>query len=196
MLNNNLHRLLKRQLKKFGLHIEGQPGLADFLNMVDQAYKSFDKDIDHIENILEESSKELFVANQRLKFERDFTKTKLHNIVDNVGGVIFETDLKGDFIFLNNAWTKYSGFSLENSIGKSFKDFLKEENIEENKKFDELFYAGKDRFKFIFKNKYDNKLSWYEVKAKLIYDTNKVPTGFIGTIIDVTNLKETGAKEG
>ncbi|MBJ6369317.1 PAS domain-containing hybrid sensor histidine kinase/response regulator [Snuella sedimenti] len=191
MLNNNLHRLLKRQLEKSGLDVEGQPGFADFLNMVDQAYKGFDKDVSHIENILEKSSKELFVANQKLKYERDFTKTKLQNIVDNLGGVIFETNLEGNFTFLNNAWTKYSGFPLEDSIGKSFKDFLKEENIEGNKKFDEIFYSGKEKVKFIFKNKYNNKVSWFEVKAKLIYNANGYPTGFIGTIIDVTNLKET-----
>lgn len=50
---------------------------TDFLNMVNDAYKSFDKDVKHIENILEESSKELFIANQKLISERDNTLTKL-----------------------------------------------------------------------------------------------------------------------
>ena len=66
MLNNDLHRLLKRQLKKAGLNDLDNPGMADFLTTINNAYKSFDKDIYHIENILEQSSKELFAANQKL----------------------------------------------------------------------------------------------------------------------------------
>ena len=65
------------------------PDCARFLAMVDDAYRSFEKDVSHIENILEESLKELFIANQELINERDSTKTKLETIVENVEGVIF-----------------------------------------------------------------------------------------------------------
>ncbi|GAA3570068.1 PAS domain-containing hybrid sensor histidine kinase/response regulator [Snuella lapsa] len=191
MPNNNIHRLLKWQLAKSGLDIEGQPELAEFLNMVNNTYDNFEKDINRFENILETNSKNLFIANQRLMDERDRHKTKLEHIVDNIGGVIFETDLEGNFTFLNSAWTKYSGFPLKNSIGKSFKEFLKRENIDGDKNFDELFFSGKQSIKFLFKNEYNDKLSWFEVKSKLIFRNNGMPAGFIGTIIDVTNLKET-----
>lgn len=191
MLNNELHRLLKRQLKKAELDGLNHPNFAVFLNYINDAYKSFDKDIDHIEHILEHSSMELFAVNQNLIEERDSTKTKLKNIVDNVGGVIFETDLKGHFTYLNSAWEKHSGFTRDKSIGKSFLDFLVEENIEGNKKIIELFSKKKKYIEFIFKNKKDNKLNWYELKSKLVEDIHGVPTGFIGTITDITNLKET-----
>jgi len=92
MLSNDHHRLLKRQLKKTDLKKLEIPDFAKFLNLVNDAYHSFDKDIKHVENILEESSKELFVANQRLRNERDDTNIKLENLIDNVGGIIFETD--------------------------------------------------------------------------------------------------------
>ncbi|GAA4948850.1 hypothetical protein GCM10023314_22670 [Algibacter agarivorans] len=191
MLNNDLHRLLKRQLKKADLNDLDNPQLTDFLNTINDAYKSFDKDVYHIENILEQSSKELFAANQKLINERDTTKTKLENLVDNIGGVIFETDMHGNFTFLNNAWEKYSGFTIENTLGKSFKDFLVTKNIEGNKESHKLFSKKKKRIEFIFKHKKNNKLKWFELKSKLIKDNNGLPTGFIGTIIDVTNLKET-----
>jgi PAS domain S-box-containing protein len=191
MLNNDLHRLLKRQLKKAGLNDLDNPGMADFLTTINNAYKSFDKDIYHIENILEQSSKELFAANQKLVNERDTTKTKLENLVDNVGGVIFETDIDGNFTFLNNAWNEYSGFTIEKTLGKNFKEFLVTKNIEGNKEFQELFSKKRKRIEFIFKYKINNKLMWFELKSKLIKDNNDLPTGFIGTIIDVTDLKET-----
>lgn len=191
MLNNEQHRLLKRQLKKSGLDILNNPKYAAFLNMINDAYKSFDKDVKHIEHILEESSKELFIANQKLVYERDDTRSKLEQIVDNVGGVIFETDLEGNFTFLNNAWYIYSGLSIESSIGKNYKDFLTADNIEGYRKLDELFTSKKDELKFIFKHERNKKFMWFEVKFKLAKDSKNVPSGFIGTIIDITTLKET-----
>lgn len=190
MLDTSYHRLLKRQLKKSNLDILGNPEWAKFLSAVNEAYKDFDKDVLHIENILEESSKELFIANQKLIKERDKTKTQLENIVNHIGGVIFETDLRGNFTFLNSAWTAYSGFPIEDSIGKSFRDFLKGENIAGNKKFNELFSLEKKYIKFIFKNVRNDELMWFEVKSKLIKDDKGIPYGFIGTITDITNLKD------
>ncbi|MEP5339298.1 MAG: ATP-binding protein [Algibacter sp.] len=191
MPNNDFHRLLKRQLKKSGLNIIDNSKYADFLSLVNDAYKSFDKDVHHIENILEESSKELFISNQELIFERDHTKTQLENIVANVGGVIFETDLDGNFTFLNKAWEEYSGFPLEKSIGKSYRDFLMPENVQGNEEFHKLFSREKKHIKFIFEFKRHDNVMWFEVKSKLIYCKKGFPCGFIGTIIDVTNLKNT-----
>ncbi|MDO5970942.1 ATP-binding protein [Flavivirga aquimarina] len=162
-----------------------------FFNMVNDAYKSFDNDVKHIENILEESSKELFVANQELIKERDHTNKKLENIVDNIGGVLFETDLEGNFTFLNNAWAEYSGIPISSAIGKSFRHFLHGENIDGSERFDKLFSRKKEHIKFIFKNKKNDELMWFEVKSKLIKDRNGELIGYIGTITDVTNLKET-----
>ncbi|NMH88033.1 response regulator [Flavivirga algicola] len=167
------------------------PKYMDFLEMIDSAYKGFDKDLRRIEHILDESTKELFLANQRLIQERDKTNIKLENIVDNLGGVIFETDLKGNFTFLNNAWEGYTGLSIEDTLGKNFKDFLLPEYIDNEENFEELFYRGKEHIKFIFKYKKKKKPMWFEVKSKLIYSNGVTPVGFIGAITDVTTLKRT-----
>lgn len=190
MLKKEYHRLLKRQLKKVDPSLIENPLFEDFLNSIDRAYKSFDKDVLHIENILEQSSKELFAANQKLIAERDDTNSILENLVDNIGGIIFETDLKGNFTFLNNAWEKYSGFSLQESIGKSYRDFLAHTDIK-GLKAKRLFSTKDENVKFIFKHKANGKTYWFEVKYKLIRDVNNSPKGFIGTVTEVTNLKET-----
>ena len=98
MLEKNTHRLLKRQLKKSGLDVLNDPKFKNFLSMVNDAYKSFDKDVKHIEHILEESSRELFTANKELIFERDVTRSKLEQIVNNVGvfgGVFIKCHIDG-----------------------------------------------------------------------------------------------------
>ncbi|WP_428740246.1 ATP-binding protein [Tenacibaculum sp.] len=191
MVKNEYHRLLNRQLKKAGLDFLENPRLFEFINMVNDAYKSFDKDIKHIENILEQNSKELFAANKKLTLERDHTKTQLENIVDNVSGVIFKTDLKGNFTFLNNAWVEYSGIPIEESIGKNFKEFLKRDGIEGKRVINNMFSLKKKHIKLIFKHEKDGGLMWFELKSKLIVNREGEPSGFIGTITDITNLKVT-----
>lgn len=189
MQKNDFHILLKHQLEKSGLNIDKKAKYSQFLNLINDAYKSFDNDFKHIENALDENSKELFIANQKLTYERDHTKTQLENIVSNVEGVIFETDLEGNFIFLNQAWEEYSGFSIEKSIGKNYRYFLSSEYVEGKEEFSKLFTREKKHVKFIFKFQKKNKLMWFEVKSKLIYCLKGLPCGFIGTIVDVTNLK-------
>ena len=190
MLNREYHRLLRRQLQKADKSLIENPLFKDFLNSIDAAYKSFDKDVLHIENILEQSSKELFAANRKLINERDFTNSKLENLVDNIGGIIFETDLEGNFTFLNNAWEEYSGFPLKESLGKSYRDFIKNENID-SADAKQLFSGKHENVKFIFKHAANGKTLWFEVKYKLIRDADQNPKGFIGTVTEVTNLKET-----
>ena len=191
MLNKNYHRLLKRQLQKGDSNLFDNPDFAKFLNSVNEAYNSFDKDIKHVENILEESSKELFVANQKLRTEIDDSNTKLENLIDNVGGVIFETNLDGNFTFLNSTWEEISGIPIEKAIGKSFKDFLNRIDIEGDRDLKELFSNQNRHIEFIFKEEKADELMWFELKCKLVKDNYGSPTGFIGTIIDITDLKST-----
>jgi len=191
MLNNQYHRLLNRQLKKADLNLLSNPEFTNFLNSVNDAYNSFDKDLKHVENILEESSKELFGTNQKLRNERDVSKSKLENLIDNVGGVIFETDLDGNFTFLNSSWEEYSGFTIENSLGKSFKDFLKRIIIDDKIDVSQLFSKEKKHIEFLFQKEREGKLMWFELKCKLVEGIDGQSKGFTGTMVDVTDLKST-----
>ncbi|WP_158845061.1 PAS domain-containing hybrid sensor histidine kinase/response regulator [Algibacter sp. L1A34] len=189
MLNKDYHRLLKRQLTKAGFNTIDNPEMVSFIQTVNAAYNSFDKDIYHLENVLELSSTELFALNEELTKERDNTKSKLEHVVDHIGGIIFETDLEGNFTYLNTAWEKYIGYSLKETLGRNYKEFIPKKNVEENKKHYNFF--NKKNTVFIFKLLRDNKTMWFELRAKLFKNAEKKASGFIGTITDITNLKET-----
>lgn len=195
MLNNNLHRLLKRQLKKTNLGAYGNEQLTEFLNMVDQAYKSFDKDVNHIENILEESSKELFRANQQLKVESASTKAQLVNIMNSVQGVLFETNTEGDFIYLNKAWEDLMGLKIKDSIGKNFSDLLKERNEKELVAIRRFLSKKQSKYQRVFKYiTPQNEVKWIKMNLKLSKYIDGQISGAIGTMIDITSLKETELK--
>lgn len=191
MLNSEYHRLLRRQLKKVSPELLDNSAFVQFLDNVNQAYKSFDKDVLHIENILERSSQELFAANTQLKHERDVTKLRLKNLVDNIGGVIFETDINGNFTFLNSAWETYSGYSVKESLGRNYLDFLVSDSVQSDIDISKTFGKHKRYIKFIFKHFYENSEKWFELKAKAFKAKNGLAAGFIGSITDVTTLKET-----
>ncbi len=68
MIKQEFHRLLRRQiLTHFGENYKSTPELKSFLDAVNEAYKDFDKDLDHAERILKESSSELFKKNKELQ---------------------------------------------------------------------------------------------------------------------------------
>lgn len=198
----NLHRLLRRQLKKANLSNEQTKVLLPFLDSIDDAYKSFDKDLKHLENVLEVNSKELYKANEQLKIENQKkhkeasdAKTSLMKIVNNVTDIIIELDSNGKFIYLNPAWEKFAEESPEASLGKSYMDFssrIKSFDTDINQKIIDRDF---EKFKTVF-SRYDKsgKLKWWELSTKLITSSDGKIERVIASLIDVTSLKETEKK--
>ena len=191
MLNNRFHRLLRWQLKKASPKLLNRQEFNDFLGMVNEAYPSHDTNVKNLENNFEEKSKELFIANQRLILERDNAKKQLENVVSNLGSVIFETDLDGYFTFLNNSWTSLTGFSVNESLGKHFSAFIDQKDMQDWSDNLQILNKNETFTKFNFKHKINDKYMWFKVKSKLVLDAQGKPHGYIGSIVDITNLKET-----
>ncbi len=197
-----LHRLLRRQLKKSNLSEDQLEKLQPFLISVNNAYKSFDNDIRHIENVLEVNSSELYKANQKLKTENHLkteeaqkAKISLQKVIDNVSDIIIEMDANGNFTYLNSAWEKFAGESPEVSLGKNFMEFSKEIQYFDpslNKKIQEKKFS---KFKTVFSrfDKHGN-LKWWELSTKMIKNEKSQIEGAIASLVDITSLKETENK--
>jgi PAS domain S-box-containing protein len=199
---NNFHRLLQRQIAKHGLNEHKLSEIEDFLRAVDEAYISSDKDLRHLENILERSSQELYRANQRLKLDVESkateilkTKQQLERVVNNVRNVIFQTNLKGEWIFLNFAWEKLSGYTIAESINKPFSHFL--DCVEPDNCLDasDLFKNEVEQYQKVIQIKTkDGVKKWIDLSLRLTRDANGNPDGTIGNIVDVTEIKESEIK--
>ncbi|NND10711.1 MAG: response regulator [Flavobacteriaceae bacterium] len=192
MLKNDLHRLLRRQITKSGFTFPFVLENAEFFEMINEAYMSFDKDILHVEHILEESSKELFKANQALQSENDDTKSKLDNIVNTIKDVLFQTDNKGNFIYLNHAWEELTGLTIKNSLNKNYKELLKGMNKAEKFRLQEFLLEEQEEYKVVFKYYTPNQdKKWIDLQVSRTKDCEGRSTGAIGTMADVTQIKET-----
>ena len=192
MLRTDRHRLLKRQLKKSNFRPEELERFAEFIDLVDEAYNSFDQDMQRLETILEESSKELFKANQYLRHKHETAKSRLRNIVNTINGVIFQTDEEGRFVYLNKAWKEVTGISVKRSLNRSFKELLSGMNRREKLKIQRFLTTEGDEYKTVVRYFKPNKqIKFLEVHLSRIYNDKGEPDGTIGTITDVTSLKET-----
>lgn len=188
---NNYHRLLRRQLKKAGFDGPTLERMGPFLQQVNKAYRSFDADMEHFETILEKSSQELFLANQQLKQNFETVTTQLAKVVDNIQEVIFEIDLEGRWSYLNPAWERLTGYPVSRCLGHHYSEVL--ETLDGNTQkyllsLPETPFETVRRNIRIKANGEDER--WLDLSLKTLRDADDAVKGYIGTITDITNLKE------
>lgn len=113
-------------------------------------------------------------------------------IVDHIHEVLFQTDAVGNWVFLNQAWSDIFEYTLEESLGRPFYEFLHPEDVRKN----ELLFAPlinqqksycKHIIRYISKS---HKIKWIEVFATLVIGKNGEVLGTSGTLRDITNEKE------
>jgi PAS domain S-box-containing protein len=113
-------------------------------------------------------------------------------LVDNLKEVVFQTDLKGDWTFLNKSWTEITGFALEDSMGINCLEFVHPDDRERNLEYIlELVHQKKDYCRHEVRYMHiDGSYRWIEVFAKLTFDSEGQPIGTIGTLYDISERKK------
>lgn len=130
-------------------------------------------------------------ALERKKFENELSlsEKKHRNLVNNLKEVIFETDSEGMWTFLNPAWTEITGFSIEESIGKNFLDFVHPDDRQRNiELFKPLIAREKDFCRHIVRYlTKDGNSKFIEVHARLIVSNSGQILGTAGSLSDVND---------
>lgn len=113
-------------------------------------------------------------------------------LVNNLKEVVFQTNLAGDWTFLNQSWTEITGFDVESTLGISCLEFVHPDDRERNLSYIlELVHQKKDycrhEVRYLCQ---DGSYRWIEVFAKLSFDENGTPTGTIGTLYDISDRKK------
>jgi PAS domain S-box-containing protein len=112
-------------------------------------------------------------------------------LVDNLRQVIFQTDARGTYTFLNAAWTEITGFAVSDSLGKSFLRYV---HPDDRQRHAELFQPMlEDRSEYVaLETRYltmAGSSRWIEVFAHLNLDGNGAVRGLLGTLTDITERK-------
>jgi diguanylate cyclase (GGDEF)-like protein/PAS domain S-box-containing protein len=119
----------------------------------------------------------------------EFSETRLRKLVNGMHEILFELDTDGRLLFLNPAWRTLTGFSVEDTLGKPFADFLLEEDVIrdfEPPALHRLHAKGRE----ISLRSADGKRLWMSLDADAQTDPAGNFTGVIGTLADVTKSVE------
>ena len=124
------------------------------------------------------------VGTEELKIERDRYRVFIEDVADG----FFETNLRGNFLFINDAMCRIFGFSREEIKDRNFREFMDEKNAQDAyESFNNLYRSGKGVTDIIWEiNRKNGQLRILEISANLIIDKNGEKTGFRGIARDVT----------
>ncbi|MBL4575503.1 MAG: PAS domain S-box protein [Opitutaceae bacterium] len=135
--------------------------------------------------------------------EQDMVVRALHEseqryraVIDNIREVVFQTDSEGNWIFLNPMWKEITGFTVNETLGKNFLDYVHPDDRALNEILIQPLRQGKtDSFRNEFRyKKKSGGYCWIEVFARLAIDSSGETVGLSGTLNDVTERKNSEQK--
>ncbi len=130
-------------------------------------------------------------ARKIAELELQQSEMKYRLAVENIAEAVFQIDREGKFTFLNPAWTTTTGFSIEESLGKLYTEFVHPDD----RKFD------MEQFQLV--NRQDSELTkhqiryltksggykWVEVYAQAMRTPKQRVQGVTGTITDISEQR-------
>lgn len=120
------------------------------------------------------------------------SEEQYRSVVENVKEVIFQADTGGRFQFLNPAWGKMTGVSIEASLGTPFWEYVHPSDKRKNK---EAFYAlmAQKKESIRYETRYrtkNGKIRWIEAYIQTARDAKGTVTGIFGTLFDITERRQ------
>lgn len=114
------------------------------------------------------------------------------SVVDSVREVIFQRDMAGNWTFLNQAWTEIMGFSVSESLGKHFLEFVHpDDRLHVLHCLQPVLEGQKDyqHYKIRYRTKTDD-IRWMKASVQLTITANGLATGICGTLKDISEQEQ------
>jgi diguanylate cyclase (GGDEF)-like protein/PAS domain S-box-containing protein len=113
------------------------------------------------------------------------------SVFNSLKEVVFQTDEQGRWTFLNPAWTEISGYTLKESLGVCFLDYIHPDDRQYNA---ELFTPLLERQQEVARHEVrwmikDGSWRWIRFFARLTLDEENSVAGISGTLDDITESK-------
>jgi len=135
----------------------------------------------------EELKQKLLTKNEEL----EEIKFQYLNLVNSLQEVIFKRDIEGNWIFVNSTWTDLTGFTIEETIGRHFSEFIHPEDrstcldcihpILENQA------CRQTQVRYLTKQ---GNYRWMDEQKQIIFNKFGEIIGLLGTLRDITKEKE------
>ena len=116
------------------------------------------------------------------------SEDKYRTILENMEEGYYEVDLAGNFTFLNDAMCKIRGYSREELMGMSNREYMTKKTAKEVfKAFSNVYTTGEPAKNLKWETiRKDGTKGYVETSASLIRDSEGDPTGFRGIVRDIS----------
>jgi PAS domain S-box-containing protein len=110
-------------------------------------------------------------------------RDRYSRVVNSVRDIVFETDADGRWVFLNPVWEAYTGYSVEESLGRPFADFVLPDD---RPALEAHLQQSNDPVEGRYLTR-DGQTRWVRVLQQLLHDDAGRVVGATGTLHDVTD---------
>lgn len=128
--------------------------------------------------------------------QRQEAQAKRYEVLSRISPVgIFQTDTQGDCLSVNRRWTEISGLAINEAQGQGWTTALHPEDRERVRR--EWYAAARDRRDFRCEYRFlraDGRSTWVLGQAAELRDSSGTLYGYVGTVTDISELREAGAK--
>jgi len=116
------------------------------------------------------------------------SEARYRAFMEEVADGFYETDLKGNFTFFNNAFCRIFGYERSEMMGRNFREFMDEKTAGlAFQSFNRIYRTGRDLVDIIWWiTRKDGNRRILETSARLIFDEHGSKIGFRGISRDVT----------
>ncbi|MBT5874498.1 MAG: PAS domain S-box protein [Candidatus Latescibacteria bacterium] len=132
------------------------------------------------------------VERARLYSEVQENEERYRSVVESVKEVIFQTDVLGNWSFLNTAWSEITGYEVSDSIDQNILKFAyPDDRPQISKAFQVLIEEGTPTYRL--EVRYLTRTGgfrWLEIMAYPTRDTALKVVGASGTLTDITDQKQ------
>jgi diguanylate cyclase (GGDEF)-like protein/PAS domain S-box-containing protein len=119
----------------------------------------------------------------------EHSENQLRKLIDSMHEILFELDPEGRLVFLNPAWESLTGYKTDDTLGKSFADFLTDDEIMRDFMPTRLGELHEKNREISLRTAAGKKL-WVSLDADAQRDASGNFTGVIGTLGDITKSVE------
>ncbi len=133
---------------------------------------------------------------QRAEAQLRHSELRYRSVVESVQEIIFQTDPRGRWAFLNSAWRETTGYFVEDSLGRSCLEIVHPEDRARAARTLSTLLSGRVReargeFRFVTLG---GETRWIEAATHVLTDNDGKVLGASGTITDITARKAAEAE--
>ncbi|MFM2275201.1 MAG: hypothetical protein RL211_1073 [Pseudomonadota bacterium] len=190
-MTSELHPLLLRQLRKFGLDVSLTPDVEAWqklLQAVDGVYHDADQDRYTLERSLAVSSDEMQALYQRQKTSYE---ARLRTIFGSLNDLIWFKDANGAYLACNPVFERFIGLSEAQIVGKTDDDLVDRETADFLQACDRQIMSSRKSSFHEYRGRpgLDGQQALFEIVMTPILDTTGQVTGLLGLGRDITARK-------